>query len=128
MTAGNNSFHIKFIKKSYRFRGKQERIHKIKSKNLTTRFHLKKKIILLMKEKAKIIEYSPRNNKVKEEEEYSVLNPLTNSDSPSVKSKGARFVSAKRLINHNGMIKKNLQKKELNILLIFNSSKENLEA
>jgi len=81
-----------------------------------------------MKEKAKIMEYSPKNNKVKEEEEYSVLNPLTNSDSPSVKSKGARLVSAKILINHKGIIKKNLQKKELNILLIFISLNENLEA
>ena len=37
---------------------------------------------------------------------YSILNPDTNSDSPSAKSKGARFVSAKHLINHmknNGM-------------------------
>ena len=65
---------------------------------------------------------------MKEEEEYSVLNPLTNSDSPSVKSKGARLVSAKILINHRGRIKKNLQKKELKILLIFISLNENLEA
>merc|ERR1712226_1142912 len=98
--AGNTSFHIKSIKKSYKI-------------------PVKKKIILLIKEKAKIMEYSPKNNKVKEEEEYPVLNPLTNSDSPSVKSKGARLVSARILINHKGIIKKNLQKKELNILLIF---------
>jgi len=64
---------------------------------------------------------------VKEEEEYSVLNPLTNSDSPSVKSKGARLVSARILINHNGMIKKNLQKNELNIDLSFISLNENLD-
>jgi len=32
--------------------------------------------------------------------EYSVLYPDTNSDSPSVKSKGVRLVSAKIVINH----------------------------
>lgn len=32
---------------------------------------------------------------------YSVLNPETNSDSPSAKSKGVRFLSAKQETNHN---------------------------
>lgn len=31
---------------------------------------------------------------------YSILNPDTSSDSPSARSKGARFVSAKHLVNH----------------------------
>jgi hypothetical protein len=31
---------------------------------------------------------------------YSTLNPDTSSDSPSAKSKGVRFVSAKFVINH----------------------------
>lgn len=31
---------------------------------------------------------------------YSTLNPDTNSDSPSAKSNGARFVSASRVTNH----------------------------
>jgi hypothetical protein len=31
---------------------------------------------------------------------YSTLNPETSSDSPSAKSKGVRFVSAKLVINH----------------------------
>jgi len=31
---------------------------------------------------------------------YSVLNPDTNSDSPSAKSNGVRFVSAKVVVNH----------------------------
>ncbi len=36
---------------------------------------------------------------------YSVLNPETNSDSPSAKSKGARLVSAtSRQIQHNNHI------------------------
>jgi len=32
---------------------------------------------------------------------YSVLNPDTSSDSPSARSNGVRFVSAKLVINHN---------------------------
>jgi hypothetical protein len=38
--------------------------------------------------------YSARKNIAKVIAEYSVLNPETNSDSPSAISKGARFVSA----------------------------------
>lgn len=44
---------------------------------------------------------------------YSVLNPDTSSDSPSVKSKGVRFVSAKAVINqvmargHNSIVSPN---------------------
>jgi len=34
--------------------------------------------------------YSPRNKNAKVMEEYSTLNPETNSDSASAKSKGAR--------------------------------------
>jgi hypothetical protein len=41
-------------------------------------------------------EYSARKNNAKDIEEYSTLNPETNSDSPSVKSKGALLVSAKQ--------------------------------
>jgi hypothetical protein len=35
---------------------------------------------------------------------YSVLNPDTNSDSPSARSNGVRFVSAKFVINHKNII------------------------
>lgn len=44
-------------------------------------------------------EYSERKIKAKKAPEYSVLNPDTNSDSASEKSKGARWVSAKEQIN-----------------------------
>ena len=53
-----------------------------------------------------IKEYSPKNSRVKGKEEYSVLNPLTNSDSPSVRSKGARLVSAKIIKTQQGRKKK----------------------
>lgn len=41
-----------------------------------------------------MLAYSARKNKAKGPPAYSTLNPETSSDSPSVKSKGARFVSA----------------------------------
>lgn len=39
-------------------------------------------------------EYSAKKNSANDIAEYSVLYPDTNSDSPSVRSNGARFVSA----------------------------------
>lgn len=42
----------------------------------------------------RIFEYSARKNRAKGPPAYSTLKPDTNSDSPSVRSNGARFVSA----------------------------------
>lgn len=42
-----------------------------------------------------MLAYSARKNKAKGPPAYSTLKPETNSDSPSVRSKGARFVSAR---------------------------------
>ena len=56
--------------------------------------------------------YSAMKNRAKGPAAYSTLNPETNSDSPSVRSNGARFVSAKVEINHiiaNGHVEKNSQ-------------------
>lgn len=47
-----------------------------------------------------ILAYSAKKNRAKGPPAYSTLNPDTNSDSPSVKSKGARLVSARVEINH----------------------------
>lgn len=44
--------------------------------------------------------YSAMKNKAKGPAAYSTLNPDTNSDSPSVRSNGARLVSANVEINH----------------------------
>jgi len=46
-----------------------------------------------------IFKYSAMKIKAKLEPLYSVLKPLTSSDSPSAKSKGVRFVSAKVVVN-----------------------------
>jgi len=47
-----------------------------------------------------ILVYSPINKSAKRAEPYSTLNPDTNSDSPSAKSKGLRLVSAIEEIHH----------------------------
>lgn len=51
--------------------------------------------------------YSAMKNRANGPAAYSTLNPETSSDSPSVRSNGARFVSAKVEINHimaNGQV------------------------
>lgn len=48
----------------------------------------------------KILQYSAIKIKAKRLEPYSILNPETNSDSPSAKSNGVRLVSAKLVTNH----------------------------
>lgn len=61
--------------------------------------------------------YSDKNNNTNPTLEYSVLNPLTNSLSPSEKSKGARFVSDNRQINQRGRMKNHITlKQETNII------------
>ena len=70
---------------------------------------IQKNILLILKFVTKIVEsnlinkiaaYSPKNKRAKLEELYSVLKPDTNSDSPSAKSKGVRWLSLKQIINH----------------------------
>lgn len=46
-----------------------------------------------------ILVYSAIKIKAKDPALYSVLNPDTSSDSPSAKSKGVRFVSAREVAN-----------------------------
>lgn len=48
----------------------------------------------------RMLAYSARKNRAKGPPAYSTLNPETSSDSPSVRSKGARFVSARVEICH----------------------------
>lgn len=47
-----------------------------------------------------ILVYSAIKNSANGPAAYSTLKPETNSDSPSVRSNGARFVSARVEINH----------------------------
>lgn len=55
----------------------------------------------------KILAYSAKKINAKPPAPYSTLNPETNSDSPSAKSKGVRLVSAKLEIIHIIPIGKN---------------------
>ena len=49
---------------------------------------------------SKMFEYSAKKNRANGPPAYSTLNPETSSDSPSVRSNGARFVSARVEIYH----------------------------
>lgn len=49
----------------------------------------------------RILPYSAIKSMAKTPPPYSILKPETSSDSPSAKSKGARFVSAKADTNHS---------------------------
>ena len=59
-----------------------------------------KNINLVSMQRNKIFPYSPRNKNVKGPLENSVLNPETNSDSPSERSNGVRLASIKMKIIH----------------------------
>ena len=103
---GKNPFQVKFINKSYRKRGSVTRTqintkqknktfkHKNKSnENMSTKDPPKKRQPV-SKLISKMLAYSAIKIKAKPPAPYSTLNPDTNSDSPSAKPKGARFVSA----------------------------------
>jgi hypothetical protein len=47
-----------------------------------------------------ILAYSAKKKRAKTKDEYSILNPLTNSDSASGRSKGNLLVSANMLIKN----------------------------
>lgn len=97
---GKILFQANPINLSYRQRGKVPRNHNTKQikiptfiKNSNERLPPKNKITITVLIKI-IMEYSPKNNKAKPPALYSTLKPDTNSDSPSAKSNGVRFISA----------------------------------
>lgn len=63
-----------------------------------------KKRINEIRHKIIILEYSAKKINANQPPIYSTLNPDTNSDSPSAKSKGLRFTSAKHLENQRKKI------------------------
>lgn len=97
----SNVFQHKCINKSYRIRGKVPRTHKIviltPNKPIICELKNKLTVIILIN---RILPYSAINKKANLYPPYSILNPETNSLSPSDKSKGARLVSAMMQINH----------------------------
>lgn len=103
---GRNIFHLSIINISYRKRGYVPRtqineiaiiiIMTIDGRKLIGAKNIIVEIIL----KISILKYSDRKIRANHPPIYSTLNPETNSDSPSAKSKGLRLVSAKQDDNH----------------------------
>lgn len=99
---GKKIFHLNFIKLSYRKRGSVPRTHNnviIIVINKKIEFRDLKNIIVEIIDRIIIFIYSAKKISANHPPIYSTLNPDTNSDSPSAKSKGLRLVSAKQLIN-----------------------------
>lgn len=111
---GKKFFQMRCISWSYRNRGYEARTHKNKTdKRVALIIRLivvtcgrdgiwdapKKRVAdkVFMR---RILAYSARKNRAKGPPAYSTLKPETNSDSPSVRSKGARLVSARVEMYH----------------------------
>ena len=109
---GRKDFQVRFIKRSYRIRGKEARVQ-INIKATKIVFIVNERLLMIIfgwaPEKnttvkslmIRIFMYSAIKIRAKGPALYSVLNPDTSSDSPSAKSKGVRFVSAKEEANQH---------------------------
>lgn len=100
--AGRNLFHARCMSWSYRNRGNDPRAQINSTLSVIVVVimlsHLLFQNTAAAKQLMKIIDiYSAKKRITNETALYSVLNPLTSSDSPSAKSKGDRFVSANLL-------------------------------
>lgn len=94
-----------FISMSYRNRGSVARIQtqikqKIKVRTISLDIRWTPSKATVKEEKNIILAYSAMKIKANIPAPNSILNPDTNSDSPSAKSKGVRLVSATHLISH----------------------------
>jgi len=114
---GKNLTQNRFISLSYRNRGNVLRIIKNKNKTIInpTNVLFKNKVEVKYENKI-ILVYSARNSKVNPALENSKLYPEINSLSPSLKSNGARFVSARR-VNNQINRKGNKNRHKLNLIL-----------
>lgn len=110
---GRKHFHVKYISLSYRIRGRVPRTQTKVEANSIVRMIINKffnSIVVPKKNVAvrrliiKMFAYSAIKIRANVALLYSVLNPDTSSDSPSAKSNGVRFVSAKLVINHKIII------------------------
>jgi len=106
---GKNAFQVRDINISYRIRGIVARIHKyIVAIIIVFKINMRLGIInmypvknrLVSKLIIKMLAYSAIKIMANRPLLYSILNPDTNSDSPSARSNGVRFVSAKFVIYH----------------------------
>lgn len=103
-----NVFHVRPINVSYRIRGYAPRTHKKKAAIKVVFvvvippvvIYAPKKRVTVTIERRRILPYSAMKRSANSPPPYSMLNPETNSLSPSARSNGARFVSANLLVNH----------------------------
>jgi len=117
---GRNLFHVRYIKLSYRMRGKVARIQtNTVARIIVFRISCISYIIgiepvyrvTVRSLINRIFMYSAIKIRANMPALYSTLNPDTSSDSPSAKSNGVRFVSARFVINHitnSGMIMRSI--------------------
>lgn len=112
--SGRKFFHSRYMSWSYRNRGYDARIHRnsdVSKRVLVVKFvvyvsgmldlySVPRKSVVVRAFIMIMLVYSAMKNKAKGPAAYSTLKPDTSSDSPSVRSKGARFVSARVEINH----------------------------
>lgn len=101
-------FHAKAISLSYRYRGRvaraqiQKKATLILVSLLEAPYGQPSPISIAVKNLInKILPYSAIKINANPPALYSILNPETNSDSPSAKSKGVRLVSANPVISHS---------------------------
>lgn len=110
---GRKFFHNRCISWSYRNRGYDARVHRnrtVKIVVFSIRFivNMWDGILIPGLRKRMVVSvfiiimfaYSAKKNRANGPAAYSTLKPDTSSDSPSVRSNGARLVSAKVEINH----------------------------
>lgn len=105
---GRNLFHVKYIRLSYRIRGSVARIqiNRVASsivfiiKDIFDNIGIRpKKNTDVRRLIIKMLAYSAIKIRANIPPLYSTLNPDTSSDSPSAKSNGVRFVSARLVMN-----------------------------
>lgn len=109
---GKYCFHSRCINWSYRNRGYEARIHRnrvVRTIVFIIRLVVNSSGLVvpgfmnIMTDRvfiSRMFVYSARNRRAKGPAENSRLNPETSSDSPSVRSKGDRLVSARVEVNH----------------------------
>src|SRR5215470_13148890 len=111
--SGRKHFHVRYINLSYRIRGRVPRIHtNIEANNIVKIMRdisfiigvVPKKNVAVRSLIIKMFAYSAIKIRANVALLYSVLKPDTSSDSPSARSNGVRFVSAKFVINHKIII------------------------
>lgn len=111
---GRKFFHRRCISWSYRNRGYDARIHRnidVRKSVFSMKLNVKDSGVMGLSRAPKnnvavrafimiILVYSAMKKRAKGPAAYSTLKPETSSDSPSARSNGARFVSARVEINH----------------------------